>query len=135
MKPIATVAGAFAGGVLAMLLLERLVARAQRVVPAREVLRAAGRDEDQDDAQLRQRVRSRLGDWVSHPGAIDVDVQDGVVRLTGQVLAAELDGLLSRIVGVAGVRKVRNALEALKDPSRFGTDQPRTITRAFGTEA
>lgn len=120
MKPIATVAGAFAGGVLAMLLLERLVARAQRVVPAREVRRAARGSEDQDDAQLRQRVRSRLGDWVSHPGAIDVDVQDGVVRLTGQVLAAELDGLLSRIVGVAGVRKVRNALETLKDPSGFG---------------
>lgn len=119
MKPIATVAGAFAGGFLAMLLLERLVTRAQRVVRAREVLRAGG-GEGQDDAQLRQRVCSRLGDWVSHPGAIDVDVQDGVVRLTGQVLAAELDGLLSRVVGVAGVRKVRNALEALTDPSGFG---------------
>ena len=41
MNPVAIVAGGFAGGVLAMLLLERLVARAQRVVPARPANRAA----------------------------------------------------------------------------------------------
>lgn len=120
MKPIATVAGGFAGGVLAMLLLERLLGRAQRVVPARQPGLAVADRGAQDDAQLRQRVRSRLGHWVSHPGAIDVDVEQGVVRLTGQVLAKELDGLLSRVLGVAGVLKVRNALETLRDPSGFG---------------
>ena len=57
---------------------------------------------------------------MSHPGAISVDVENGVVRVSGQVLAKELDGLLSRITGVAGVRKVHNALDALSDPSGFG---------------
>jgi hypothetical protein len=76
--------------------------------------------EPPSDAQLRERVRSRVGHWVSHPRAIEVDVQDGVVRVTGQVLASELDGLLSRLTGVPGVRKVHNALAALEDPSGFG---------------
>jgi len=118
MKPVAIVAGGFAGGVLAMLLLERWLARAQRVVPAAN--RNAEYLGSEDDAQLRERVRSRLGDWVSHPGAIRVDVENGVVRVSGQVLVKELDGLLSRITGVDGVRKVHNALEALSDPSGFG---------------
>jgi hypothetical protein len=119
MKPVAIVAGGFACGVLAMLLLERWLARAQRVVPARPVSRSADYGSD-DDAQLRERVRSRLGDWVSHPGAIRVDAENGVVRVSGQVLAKELDGLLFQITGVAGVRKVHNALDALTDPSGFG---------------
>jgi osmotically-inducible protein OsmY len=119
-NPVAIVAGGFTGGVLAMLLLERVVARAQRVAPARPAARASGYPGSEDDAQLRERVRSRLGDWVSHPGAISVDVENGVVRVSGQVLVKELDGLLSRITGVAGVRKVHNALDALSDPSGFG---------------
>ena len=110
MNPVAIVAGGFAGGVLAMLLLERIVARAQRVVPARPANRLADYERSDDDARLRERVRSRLGDWVSHPGAISVDVENGVVRVSGQVLAKELDGL----------RKVHNALDALSDPSGFG---------------
>ena len=123
MKPVAIVAGGFAGGVLAMLLLERWLTRAQRVVPARLTTRAAEYLGSKDDAQLCERVRSRLGDWVSHPGAIRIDVENGVVRVSGQVLVKELDGLLSRITGVAGVRKVHNALDALDDPSGFG-EQP-----------
>lgn len=76
--------------------------------------------EPQSDAQLRERVRSRLGHWVSHPRAIEVDVEEGVVRVSGQVLAKELDGLLSRLTGIPGVRKVHNALVTLEDPSGFG---------------
>jgi hypothetical protein len=124
MKPIAIVAGGFAGGVLAMLLLERALGRAQRIVPVRRPGPALAELEAQDDARLRERVRSRLGDWVSHPGAIRVDAENGVVRVSGQVLAKELDGLLSRITGVAGVHKVHNALEALDDPSGFGEVPP-----------
>jgi hypothetical protein len=122
MNPVAIVAGGFAGGVLAMLLLERWLARAQRVVPVRAADRGAQDLASEDDAQLRERVRSRLGDWVSHPGAIRVDVENGVVRVSGQVLEKELDGLLSRITGVAGVRKVHNALDPLSDPSGFGEE-------------
>jgi osmotically-inducible protein OsmY len=72
------------------------------------------------DAQLRERVRSRLGHLVSHPRAIEVEVNEGIVRLSGQVLAKELDGLLTQLTGMAGVRKVQNALSTLNDPSGFG---------------
>lgn len=120
MKSAAIVAGGFVGGVLAVLLLERWLARAQRVVPMRGASRTADYSTLEDDADLRERVRSRLGEWVSHPAAIRVDVDRGVVRVSGQVLAKELDGLLSRITGVDGVRKVHNALDALDDPRGFG---------------
>lgn len=129
-KPVAVVATGFACGFLVILLLERWLARVQRVVPARSVNDTAYGSED--DAQLRDRVRSRLGDWVSHPGAIRVDAVNGVVRVSGQVLAKELDGLLFQITGVAGVRKVHNALDALTDPSGFGEElQDRSSTVSF----
>src|SRR5687768_11311276 len=43
-----------------------------------------------DDRVVEQRVRSRLGRVCSHPHAIDVFGLDGVVELSGPVLAAEL---------------------------------------------
>ena len=116
MKPAAIVAGGFACGVLVTLLLERWLAR----VPARLANHGAEDLGSQEDAELHDRVSSRLGDWVSHPGAIEVDVANAVVRVSGQVLAKELDGLLFQITGVPGVRKVHNALDVLSDPSGFG---------------
>lgn len=122
MRNALTLAAAFAAGAIAMYCLgsTRLGGRtagAGRPHPAPPT-----------DAQLRERVRSRIGDWVSHPQAIEVDVQDGVVRVSGQVLTRELDGLLSRLTGVAGVRKVHNALATLEDPSGFG-EAPRAGPR------
>jgi osmotically-inducible protein OsmY len=73
-----------------------------------------------DDARLREQVRSRLDELVSHPRAIEVEVHEGVVRVSGQVLAQELDGLLLQLTAVPGVRRVRNALSTLSDPSGFG---------------
>jgi hydrogenase maturation factor HypE len=61
-----------------------------------------------------------MGHLVSHPRAIEVSVDQGVVRLGGQVLAKELDGLLSQLTDMPGVRKVHNALAVLTDPSGFG---------------
>jgi gas vesicle protein len=69
------------------------------------------------DAQLRERVRSRLGRLVSHPGAIDVQVDNGSVRLSGDILTQELDGLLSQVRDMAGVQRVINALSAHDSPS------------------
>lgn len=120
MKHALNIAGAFAAGAIAMYCLggTRFIGRAA----GSTVSRGRGRldPEPPSDAQLRERVRSRVGHWVSHPRSIEVDVQDGVVRVTGQVLASELDGLLSRLTGVPGVRKVHNALATLEDASGFG---------------
>lgn len=62
------------------------------------------------DAQLRERIRSRLGRTISHPRAIDVEVQDGYVCLRGHVLSQELDDLLTEVSGMQGVRGLENQL-------------------------
>jgi BON domain-containing protein len=62
------------------------------------------------DDVLRDRVKTRLGRVVSHPGAVHVMVERGVVRLDGAVLADELKPLFEAITGVDGVREIDNRL-------------------------
>ncbi|WP_437878488.1 SRPBCC family protein [Sorangium sp. So ce513] len=69
------------------------------------------RKEPVSDAVLADRVRAKLGRVVSHPHAIDVAVFDGHVTLRGPVLAHEVDGLLTAVSGVHGVKLVTNQLE------------------------
>lgn len=64
-----------------------------------------------DDAKLTDRVRSKLGRVVSHPGAIRVEVRDGVVSLGGPVLLEEVPHLLTAVNRVSGVKEVVNDLE------------------------
>ncbi len=70
----------------------------------------------QSDAELRERIRDRLGRLVSHPGALDVHVDNGVVRLSGDVLARERDGLLLQVREMEGVQKLVNAMSAHATP-------------------
>ena len=59
-----------------------------------------------DDAVLHDRVRAELGRHVSHPHALQVRVDHGIVTLTGDVLAAEEKAArrgIKRIPGVKGV--------------------------------
>lgn len=67
------------------------------------------------DLQLGERVRSRLRDLVTHPQAVQVSVEGGIVRVSGRVLAREIDGLLMRLTDLPGVYKVHNALSTLDD--------------------
>ncbi|HWP13601.1 MAG TPA: BON domain-containing protein [Ramlibacter sp.] len=145
MKQILSVTAAFAAGAIAMYYLDSTMGRSRRALArdriagvshdaadlvqsrgkrmaerAKGVMGRVSSTEPQSDAQLRERVRSRMDLLVSHPRAIEVSVEDGVVRLTGQVLAKELDGLLSQLTGMPGVRKVHNSLATLDDPSGFG---------------
>jgi BON domain len=64
-----------------------------------------------DDAVLVDRVRSKLGRVVSHPGAIHVTAQNGNVTLSGPVLSAEVPELLTCVNRVQGVNEVTNNLE------------------------
>jgi osmotically-inducible protein OsmY len=153
MKHILNVTAAFAAGAIAMYYLDSTMGRRRRVLvrdkivgvshDAADFVEAKGKrmvdrvkgvvatgsldrkssTEPQSDAQLRERVRSRMGHLVSHPLAIEVSVEDGVVRLSGQILAHELDGLLSQLTDMTGVRKVHNALATLNDPSGFAESQ------------
>ena len=81
-----------------------------------------------DDVVLVERVRAVLGRFVSHPRAIDVDANDGVVTLRGPILQAEVKRLLRAVAGVSGVRRVENALEEHKQagniPSLQGGSTP-----------
>jgi uncharacterized membrane protein len=63
-----------------------------------------------DDDTLAARVRSRMGRTVSHPGAIEVTVCDGVVKLSGDALTHEVNALLSCASSTTGARGVDNQL-------------------------
>jgi hypothetical protein len=77
------------------------------------------------DAQLRDRVRARIDQLVSHPGAIEVQAEDGMVRLSGNVLAKELDGLLMQVRDTMGVKRVVNAMQAHDTPESMSGVQVR----------
>ena len=70
----------------------------------------AGGDEPKTDSQLHERVRARLGRLVSHPRSIQVEVDQGNIRLRGQILTRELDDLLYEIRQMRGIKTVRNEL-------------------------
>ncbi len=58
------------------------------------------------DDVLAERVRSKMGRHVGHPGAIEVSANDGQVSLTGSILAHEHDGLIEAISTVPGVKDI-----------------------------
>lgn len=69
-----------------------------------------------DDDTLAARVRSRMGRAVSHPGAVEVTAQNGVVKLSGDTLTHEVDALLSCARSTPGVRCVDNQLRIHNRP-------------------
>ncbi|HEV7137004.1 MAG TPA: BON domain-containing protein, partial [Steroidobacteraceae bacterium] len=62
--------------------------------------------EEVSDEILCERVRSRLGWAVSHPGAIEVSALSGRVTLSGAVLEREYVRLLRSVWAVRGVADV-----------------------------
>ena len=69
-----------------------------------------------DDATLIERVRSKLGRVVSHPGAIHVTVQNGIVTFSGSILAGETTKLLKTVKRIPGVKEVATYLETHVEP-------------------
>lgn len=63
-----------------------------------------------EDRILAERVRAKLGRYVSHPRSISVIAADGAVTLSGPVLAREAPALLAHIRKVPGVLSVADAL-------------------------
>lgn len=100
-----------------------------RIVGAAAELRGrfTGSD-DISDGTLIERVRSKLGRVVSHPHAISVTSDNGVITLTGPILQAEVPRLLRTVEAVRGVRDVVNQLEEHKQagdvPSLQGGSTP-----------
>ena len=70
-----------------------------------------------DDDILVERVRSRMGRFVSHPRAIDVSASGGVITLSGPILQVELRDLLKAVRSVRGVKGIENRLDVHESPS------------------
>ncbi len=91
--------------------------------------RARFKREPVSDGVLAERVRSKLGRNISHPGEVEVEVLNGIIVLRGPVLKEEVDRLISCVSSVAGVKEVRSEVEvhetagdiaALQEPRRPG---------------
>ncbi len=67
------------------------------------------------DSVLEARVRSRIGRVVSHPRAVHVNAEDGVVHLTGPVLTYEVNDLLRTVSSVPGVKETTHQLDIHED--------------------
>lgn len=70
------------------------------------------REEQPLDEVIVKRVRAVMGHSVSHPGVVAVTAHGGNVLLSGPIIAREVEGLLSRVRKVRGVKSVRSNLEA-----------------------
>jgi osmotically-inducible protein OsmY len=88
---------------------------------------------DVSDGALTDRVRSELGYLVSHPSSIEVTTKDGMVQLSGPVLAHEVDRLVNQVARIRGVKNVENRLEARESsesiPALQGRPNERTGRR------
>jgi len=74
---------------------------------------------DIDDSILCDRVRSKIGRHVSHPGAIMVEARQGRVTLRGPILAHEVECLINCVRQVRGVRDIENSLSVHDKPGRI----------------
>jgi len=90
--------------------------------------------EDVPDEILCERVRSRLGWAVSHPGAIEVAALSGRVTLSGAVLEREYVRLLRSVWAVRGVADVEDRLAVYESPAGISALQGdgRARERRFG---
>lgn len=79
-------------------------------------LRSALRTDQASDDVVVERVRAKLGRVSSHPHAIEVHSDGGVVTLRGVVLADEAHRVHSRVAAVRGVHGVRDELERHANP-------------------
>lgn len=73
------------------------------------------------DAELRARVQDLLGRAASFPGAIQVDVDSGTVRLSGRVLSKERDALLHQVLQTPGLQKLVNAMTSHDSPQEIAS--------------
>lgn len=67
--------------------------------------------EEVPDHILVERVRAKLGRYVSHPHAVEVDADAGCVTLRGKILRREAGPLLRAVSRMPGVREIDDLLE------------------------
>ena len=68
-------------------------------------------DREFDDETLHQKVKSEaIGRWDGPKNDVEVDVDDGVVTLKGNVDAEKVDDLIRLVKGVPGVASINDQL-------------------------
>jgi len=123
-----------------------LRARAQGISAQLRSMRGGRRGVPPSDDVLVQRVRAKLGRYVSHPHAIRVSAQNGYVTLAGDLLQAEHSSLLGAVHSVPGVRDLMDRLDvhpsaegisALQGGTPPDRDKPELLQRTWspGTRA
>jgi osmotically-inducible protein OsmY len=79
--------------------------------------RARFQGEEAEDEVVEERVRAELGRVVSQSGQVMVQVEHGVVTLSGPILTAEREELISAVRRVRGVRDVEDRLDTQESTS------------------
>ncbi|HJR63404.1 MAG TPA: SRPBCC family protein [Gemmatimonadaceae bacterium] len=78
-------------------------------------LRARTRKDEPGDEVIVQRVRAELGRTVAHPSSVIATSENGIVTLSGPILAREADRLLAAVKRVRSVRDVVDQLDRRED--------------------
>lgn len=63
-----------------------------------------------EDGQLQERIRARLGHLIEHPSAVQVEVHEGHVVLSGNAASTEIDEIVHTVSKMQGVEDVENRL-------------------------
>jgi osmotically-inducible protein OsmY len=140
MNALLKVAAAFAAGAAAMYLMDPETGRRRRALVRergngaarglQDSIAGAGRNvanrmrgtlaeakshvagEPVDDDRLHDRIQAKIGHLLDRPSAVDVDVVDGHVVLSGEAPDDEAAALARYIAGMQGVSDVENRLSA-----------------------
>lgn len=83
---------------------------ADRVQGALARTRARIAPQPVDDEQLRDRIRARLGHVIDRPSALEVEVHEGHVVLSGRVPEPEIGEALKAVSAMHGVHGIENRL-------------------------
>lgn len=90
----------------------RVVSDAEESIEhAADQLKGAAGEPSTVDLALDALVRAEIGRSASDPASVEVEVKDGVVTLTGKVLASEAQSLVEKVQAVPGVVSVQNRIE------------------------
>ena len=68
---------------------------------------------------LAARVRSKLGRVISHPSAVGIKAVEGLIIVSGPILADEVQPLLDSVIGIHGVKNIENHLEVHEQPGNI----------------
>jgi osmotically-inducible protein OsmY len=98
-----------------------------RAIGVASEVRASLKESEVPDSVLVDRVKSRLGRYPVHDRSIAVLANTGTVTLRGDVLANEVDALLSAVSAVRGVKNVINQLVVHESPEGISSLQGRPV--------